>query len=103
MKEWITPIATLVICVIMPYVVNLCKKSQWDKNVKRWLAIGVSLLVGVATGVISGIPTPETFVTWVLAVSVGTQDAYSAFKTIGVTSGWLDALEGIGSKPETNS
>lgn len=103
MKEWITPIATLVICVIMPYVVNLCKKSQWDKNVKRWLAIGVSLLVGVATGVISGIPTPETFVTWVLAVIGGTQVAYSAFKTIGVTSGWLDALEGIGSKPETNS
>lgn len=100
MNEWITPIATLVICVIMPYVVNLCKKAQWSKNVKRWLAIGVSLLVGVATGVIAGMPTPETFVTWVLAIIGGTQVAYSAFKSIGVTSGWLDALEGIGSKVE---
>lgn len=101
MNVWITPIATLVICVVLPYVVNLCKKAQWSKNVKRWLAIGVSLLVGVATGVISGIPTPDTFVTWVLAIIGGTQVAYSAFKSIGITSGWLDALEGIGSKPGT--
>lgn len=101
MNEWITPIATLIICVVLPYVVNLCKKAQWDKNVKRWLAIGLSLLVGVATGIISGIPTPETLVTWVLAVIGGTQVAYSAFKTIGVTSNWLDALEGIGSNTET--
>ena len=101
MNEWITPIATLIICVVMPYIVNLCKKTQWGKNVKRWLAIGVSLLVGVATGIISGIPTPETFVTWVLAVIGGTQIAYSAFKSIGVTSTWLEALEGIGSSEDT--
>lgn len=100
MKDWIMPIATLIICVVLPYVVNLCKKTQWSKNVKRWLAIVLSLIVGVATGVISGIPTPETLVTWVLAVIGGTQVAYSAFKSIGVTSGWLDALEGVGSKTE---
>ena len=62
MKEWIVPIATLIICVVLPYVVNLCKKTQWSKEVKRWLAIGVSVLVGIATGIISGIPTPATFV-----------------------------------------
>lgn len=100
MNEWITPIATLIICVVLPYVVNLCKKTQWSKNVKRWLAIGLSLIVGIATGVISGIPTSETLVTWVLAVIGGTQIAYSAFKSIGVTSTWLDALEGVGSKED---
>lgn len=100
MSEWIVPIATLIICVVLPYVVNLCKKTQWSKNVKRWLAIGLSLIVGIATGVISGIPTPETLVTWVLAVIGGTQIAYSAFKSIGVTSTWLDALEGVGSKED---
>lgn len=101
MNEWITPIATLIICVVLPYVVNLCKKAQWSKNVKSWFALGISLLVGVATGIISGVPTPATFVTWVLAVIGGVQVAYAAFKTIGVTSGWLEALEGIGSSDKT--
>lgn len=101
MKEWIAPIATLIICVVLPYVVNLCKKSQWSNEVKRWLAIGISVLAGIATGVISGIPTPATFVTWVLAVIGGVQVAYTLFKGIGVTSGWLDALEGIGSQTDS--
>lgn len=95
--KWIVPIATLIVCVVLPYVVNLCKKTQWSTNTKRWIAIALSLIVGIATAVISGAPTPETLVTWVLAVIGGTQVAYSAFKSIGVTSGWLDALEGIGS------
>lgn len=103
MNTWITAIATLVICVVLPYVVNLCKKTQWSTNTKRWLAIGLSLLVGAATGIISGIPTPETLVTWVLAVIGGTQVAYSAFKSIGITSNWLDALEDIGSKDSTTA
>lgn len=103
MNEWITPIATLIICVVLPYVVNLCKKTQWSKEVKRWLAIGVSVLVGVATGIISGIPTPATFVTWILAVIGGVQVAYTLFKNIGITSGWLDALEGIGSSTDSSA
>lgn len=98
--EWIAPIATLIICVVLPYVVNLCKKAEWSANVKRWLAIALSVIVGVATGLLAGVPTPETLVTWVLAVIGGTQVAYAAFKAIGVTSGWLDALEGVGSKNE---
>lgn len=98
--EWIVPIATLIIVVVLPYVVNLCKKAEWSANTKRWIAIGLSLVVGLATGVLGGIPTPETLVTWVLAVIGGTQVAYAAFKAIGVTSNWLDALEGVGSKKE---
>lgn len=98
--EWIVPIATLVLCVVLPYVVNLCKKTEWSANLKRWLAIAFSIIGGVATAVLSGVPTPETLVTWSLAVIGGTQIAYAAFKSIGVTSGWLDALEGVGSKSE---
>ena len=98
--EWVVPVATLVICVVLPYVVNLIKKSTWSTNTKRWIAIVISLIVGVATGVLQGLPTSETFVTWVLAVIGGVQVAYSLFKAIGVTSGWLDALEGIGSNQD---
>lgn len=96
--EWIVPVATIIVCVVLPYVVNVLKKSTWSANMKRWIAIIVSLVVGVAVGIISGAPTPETLVTWVLSVIGGTQIAYAAFKSIGITSGWLDALEGIGVK-----
>lgn len=98
MNEWITPIATIILVFAIPYVVNLCKKAEWSTNTKRWLAIAFSVVAGLATALMSGIPTPDTLVTWVLAVVGGVQVAYAAFKAIGVTSGWLDALEGIGNK-----
>ena len=97
MNEWIVPVSTIVISIVIPFVVNLCKKAEWSANFKRWLAIAFSVVGGVCVGLISGTPTPETIVTWVMAVIGGTQVAYSAFKAIGVTSTWLDALEGIGS------
>lgn len=98
MNDWIVPSATLILCVVIPYVVNLCKKAEWSTNAKRWLAISFSLVAGVATALLSGMPTPETLVTWTLAVIGGVQVAYAAFKAIGITSGWLDALEGVGSE-----
>lgn len=96
--EWIAPIATIIIVILLPYVVNLCKNESWSAETKRLLAMCFSIVAGVATALISGVPTPETFVTWVLAVIGGVQLAYTAFKSVGVTSNWLDALEGIGSK-----
>lgn len=100
--EWVVPIATLIVCVLLPYVVNLCKKSSWSTNAKRWIAIILSLVAGIATGFLAGVPSPETFVTWVLAVIGGVQIAYSAFKSVGITSEWLDALEGVGVKDGTD-
>lgn len=102
MTNWIAPIATVIVCVVIPYAVNLCKNQSWNANTKRWLAIAFSIIGGLAVGCISGAPTPETFVTWVLAVIGGVQVAYAAFKSVGVTSGWLDALEGVGSKSDTS-
>lgn len=98
--EWVTPVATVVVCVVLPYVVNLLKNSKWSANIKRWIALVISIAVGAASGVIAGAPTPETLVTWIFSVVGGTQVAYAAFKSIGITSGWLDALEGIGSKED---
>ena len=100
MNAWIMPVATLILCVAIPYVVNLCKKAEWSANTKRWLAFAFSAIAGIATALLSGLPTPETLVTWVLAVIGGVQLAYAAFKAIGVTSGWLDALEGVGSEAQ---
>lgn len=102
MPDWLVPVCTLIVVVVLPYVVNLLKKSSWSTNTKRWIAIVLSLAVGIATGLIAGLPTAETLVTWVLAVIGGTQVAYSAFKAIGVTSNWLDALEGVGVKDDTS-
>lgn len=98
MENWVISLATLILCVVIPYVVNLCKKAEWSTSAKRWIAIVFSVIAGVATGLLSGMPTAETLVTWSLAVVGGVQIAYAAFKAIGVTSNLLDALEGVGSK-----
>lgn len=100
--DYVVPIATLVTILVLPYLVNLCTTETISANAKRWVAIIVSLLVGVATGLIQGMPTAETLVTWVMACVGGVQIAYSAFKAIGVTSVWLDALQGVGSKVDTD-
>lgn len=94
--EWVTPIATLVIMIVLPFFVNLCTTEAVSSNAKRWIVIIVSVIVGLATGITAGMPTPETLVTWVLAVIGGVQVAYSAFKAIGITNTWLDALQGVG-------
>lgn len=103
MEAWIVPIVTIILSIVLPFVVNLVKNQNWSETTKRWIAIVFSLIAGVATAFMSGVPTPETFVTWSLAVVGGVQIAYAAFKAIGVTSSWLDALEGVGAKKETVS
>lgn len=94
--EWIVPIATLIIMVVLPFFVNLCTTGAISSNAKRWVVIIVSIIVGLATGITAGMPTPETLVVWCLAVIGGVQTAYSAFKAIGITNTWLDALQGVG-------
>lgn len=94
--EFVVPVATLIVVVVLPFFVNLCTTETISSNIKRWIVIVVSLLVGIATGVLSGFPTPETLVTWALACIGGVQVAYSAFKAIGLTNTWLEALQGVG-------
>lgn len=99
--EWANAIAALIIAVILPFIINLCTTQKWSSNAKRWLAIVASIVAGLATGITAGLPTPETLVVWVLAVLGGVQTAYAAFKAIGITDSWLDALSGIGSNVDT--
>lgn len=101
MQEWIAPVCAVVVSVVLPFIINLCKNQNWSANVKRWVALIVSAIVGVCAAFLAGMPTPETLVQWVLSVIGGVQMAYAAFKSIGVTSGWLDALEGVGGGSES--
>lgn len=62
----------------------------------RILALGCSLLAGVVTGFVGGVPAdPGAWVTCAFAVVGGVQAAYTLFKSVGITSKWLDALLGV--------
>lgn len=94
----IQAIATLVSALLIPWLVQLIKTKTMSSEVARWVALAVSLVAGVLTGLAAGIPaTAGDWVTCVLAVVGGIQVAYSAFKAVGVTNAWLDALLNIGS------
>lgn len=98
--NWIVAIGGLLVSVVIPYVVNLCASQDWPSELKRWIALGMSLAVGILAAVAGGMPTPETLVSWTLAAVGATQLAYGLFKNVGVTNSWLDALLDIGKKDE---
>ena len=92
----IEAIALLITALVVPYVVALIKNKTLTGNKARWIAIGVSVLAGVVTAFVSGIPAdPIAWITCIVAAIGAVQLAYSAFKSVGITCGWLDALQGI--------
>lgn len=92
----IEAISLLIVAILVPYVVQLIKSETLTGNKARWIAIGISLCAGVFTALISGIPsTPAAWITCTLSAIGAVQIAYSAFKAVGITSGWLDALSAI--------
>lgn len=91
-------IALLVTALLVPYVVALIRNEAITGNRARWLAVGVSALAGVVAAFVGGIPTsPAEVVACVFAAIGGTQVAYTAFRSVGVTSKWLTALMEVGS------
>lgn len=98
MNEWIQPVCTLVISVLVPFVVSLISTDSMSSGMKRLIAIIISLLAGLATALATGVPDASSLVAWVLAALGGTQAAYSLFKGVGVTSHLLDAVESVGNK-----
>jgi hypothetical protein len=98
--EWLPAIAAVITSLLIPFAVNLCTTANFGATTKRIVAIIFSILGGVAAAIGSGFPTPETLVVWCLAVVGGVQVAYTAFKAVGVTNKWLDALVNIGVKPK---
>lgn len=86
-------IGIIVVSIVVPYIVALIRNETIKGNTARWIAIGVSVIAGLCVGLLDGLPTtPEAIATCVFASISGVQVAYSAFRSIGITSGWLDAL-----------
>ena len=91
--------AGLTVCTVLvvPYIVQVIKSKAMTGNVARWIAIAVSALCGVLTAMAGGMPTDASaWVTSIFACVGGVQVAYAAFKTVGVTDKWLDALLALG-------
>lgn len=94
--------ATIATVLVVPFLVQAIKTEAMTGSVARWVAIGVSLVAGMLVGFATGIPhEPQTWLTAVFAIVGGVQTAYAAFKSVGITSKWLDALLNLGnvSKP----
>lgn len=86
-------VAAIVAVVVIPFLVNAVKTKAMTGNVARWVAIIVSVIGGIIVGLIGGVPTtPEAWLTTVFAIVGGVQFAYSAFKSVGITNAWLEAL-----------
>jgi hypothetical protein len=91
--------AGLTVCTVLvvPYIVQAIKSKAMGGNTARWLAIAVSALCGALTAVADGMPTdPGAWVTSIFACVGGVQVAYAAFKSVGITDKWLDALLALG-------
>lgn len=90
-------ISLLIASLIVPWAVQLIKTNTVSGNVARWMAIGLSVIAGIVVGFIAGIPADAAgLVACVFACVGGVQVAYAAFKAVGITCGWLDALLNIG-------
>lgn len=86
-------VAAIVAVVVIPFLVNAIKTKAMTGNVARWVAMIVSVIGGIIVGLIGGMPTtPEAWLTTVFAIVGGVQFAYSAFKSVGITNAWLEAL-----------
>ena len=95
--------AVLTVCTVLvvPYIVQAIKTKAMTGNVARWIAIAVSAMCGVLTAMASGMPTDASaLVTSIFAAVGGVQVSYAAFKSVGVTDKWLDALLALGEVKE---
>lgn len=88
---------TVVTVLVVPYIVQAIKTKAMTGNAARWTAIAVSALCGALTAMANGAPAdPGAWVTSIFACVGGVQVAYAAFKSVGITDKWLDALLALG-------
>lgn len=89
-------LAAVVLSIAVPLAVQLIKTEAMTGKAARCLALACSLLAGVVTGFVGGVPAdPGAWATCAFAVVGGVQAAYTLFKSVGFTSKWLDALLGV--------
>jgi hypothetical protein len=89
--------STVLLVLVVPFAIQAVKTKAMSANASRVVALVLSLTAGAIGGFINGIPeTPALWVTAIFAVVGGIQTAYTAFKAVGITNKWLDALLEIG-------
>lgn len=92
---------TIATVVVVPYIVQAIKTEAMGGTAARWLAIAVSATCGALTALAGGLPgDPAACVTAVFAAIGGVQVAYAAFRSVGITDKWLDALLALGQLPK---
>lgn len=95
-------IAVIVAALVVPYGVQLIKHGAVSGSAARWLAIGVSVVAGLLCGLAGGVPDgPGAWLACVMSTVGGVQVGYAAYKSVGVTSKWLDALSDVATGWET--
>lgn len=93
----IQAVAAVVLSVVVPFIVQAIKTEALTGNAARIIALAASVVAGVVTSLVGGIPTePAGWVTCIFALIGGVQTAYTLFKGVGITSKWLDALLALG-------
>ena len=81
---------TVATVLVVPYIVQAIKTKAMTGN-------AVSAGCGALTAMSGGVPTePSAWVTSIFAAVGGVQVAYAAFKSVGITDKWLDALLALG-------
>lgn len=91
--EGMEAVALIVTSLAVPFAVQLVKTGAVRGEKARWLAVGTSLAAGVICATATGAhQSPALFAQACFAAVGGTQAAYAAYKSVGVTSKWLDAL-----------
>ena len=92
---------TVATVLVVPYLVQAIRSEAMSGSTARWLAIAVSAACGALTAMADGIPgDPAAWVTSIFAWVGGVQVAYAAFREVGVTDKWLDALLALGNVRE---
>lgn len=95
--------SSIVLIVVVPFLVQAIKTEAMSGTAARWVAVIASIVAGLFAGFVCGVPAePAAWLTCVFAMVGGVQTAYTAFKSVGVTSKWLDALlaVNVGGKDE---
>ena len=88
--------SSIVLAIIVPFLVQAIKTEAMSGTAARWVAVAASIAAGLFAGFVGGLPAePAAWLTCVFAMVGGVQTAYTAFKSVGVTSKWLDALLGV--------
>ena len=100
LQAWVPALQILVVSVILPFVIAYFKRCEWSTDVKRWFSYGLSALVAVLVALAAWPLEPETLIPTVLGCVGGVQIVHIAFKSIGITSNLLEALDEVGGSNE---